>query len=134
MASGRKKKRNKDEILHYIKIALAVMLLVAGVILSVLSFRLGRLVFTDDAMTDSRSENIAYELTIKKGESSILVGLELKKAGVIRSAAAFFIQSKVYKCRIAPGTYTVYSKNSSKDIIKYLNQEYLKQAESSKSP
>ena len=125
MASGRKK-RDREEIRHYVKIACAVLLIVFGVGLAVLSFRLGQLVFTDDAMTDSRADTIAYEITIEKGESTILVGIELQRAGIIRSAAAFFVQSKVYECKIAPGTYTVYSKNSSKEIIKYLNQEYLR--------
>ena len=121
------KKRNKEDVLHYFKVALAVFALVFGVFLAVVSYRFGRLVFTDDAMTDTRSQMITYEITIRKGESTILVGWELQKAGVIRSAAAFFMQSKVYRCKIAPGTYTVYSKNSSKEIVKYLNQEYLKQ-------
>lgn len=123
--SGRK--RDREEILHFFKIALAVFLLVFGVFLAFVSYRFGRLVFTDDAMTDTRSEMITYDITIRPGESTIRVGWELREAGIIRSAAAFFVQSKVYKCKIPPGTYTVYSKNSSKEIIKYLNQEYLKQ-------
>ena len=120
-------KKDKEEIRHYLKIGLAVFLLVFGVVLAFFSYRIGQLVFTDDAMTDSRSEMITYEITIRPGESTIAVGMELKKAGVIRSSAAFFLQSKIYKCKIGPGKYTVYSKNSSKEIIKYLNQEYLKQ-------
>ncbi len=126
MAPTRKKK-DKEEIRHFLKIALAVFLLVFGVFLAFVSYRFGRLVFTDDPMTDSRSEMITYEITIRSGESTLEVGMELKKAGVIRSAAAFFAQSKIYRCKIAPGKYTVYSKNSSKEIIKFLNQEYLKQ-------
>lgn len=121
-----RKKRDREEILQNLKVVLAVLLIVAVVFSAVFSYRLGRLVFSDEPMTDSRTENITYDITITPGESTLRVGFELKRAGIIRSAAAFFLQSKVYECKIAPGKYTVYSKNSSKEIMKYLNREYLK--------
>ena len=55
-----------------------------------------------------------------------VVKAELEKNGIIESGLAFWVQSKLYDCRIETGTYTVNSRNSSKEIIKYLNQEYLK--------
>ncbi len=126
MASEAKKKKNREDLRHYIKIILAVFLLVLGAAMAVFSYRLGRLVFTDDAVADSSVDNITYEITITPGESTLAVGFELMREDVIPSASAFLIQSKIYKCKIAPGTYTVYSKMSSKEIIKYLNQEFLR--------
>ena len=123
---AQKKKKDKEDVLHVLKIILAVLLLVVGVLLAAASYYMGRQVFTDEPVSDSRTTAVTYDITIEQGESTLLVGWDLSRHGVIRSGIAFFIQSKVYDCKIAPGTYSVNSKSSSKEIIKYLNQEYLR--------
>ena len=137
MASGKKKgqkeKQKKEQIRHTVKIGLAVLMLVLGFLLAIFSYRLGAEVFSDQPVSDSRAQMVTYDITIRKGESTMTVGMELQRAGVIESGLAFFVQTKVYDCKIPPGTYTVYSKNSSKEIVKYLNQEYLKQQREAES-
>ena len=122
----KKKKIKKEDLLHNLKIAVAVIGLVALVLLTWWGYNFGHAVFSDEPLTVNKGTHITYELTVFHGESVLKIGRELKKAGVIDDALVFWAQSKVYQCRIEPGSYTVSSKNSSKDIAKYLNQEYVK--------
>ena len=115
---------NREDVLHGIKIIAAVVCIAAVFILSYFAFRLGQEVFSDEGLTVSRSDTVSYELTIEPGEAVLKVGFDLKRHHIIRSALAFQIQSKVFETYMDPGTYTVTSRQSSKDIIKYLNQQY----------
>ncbi len=118
--------KTKQDFFHVMKIVTGILLFAVVVLLSILGFRLGRQIFTDTPKTVYRTEHISYDLTVTKGESVLKVGRDLEEHGIIESGFAFFVQSKVYSCKIAPGTYTVSSRTSSKDILKYLNAEFLK--------
>jgi len=138
MAKEKKVKENKDrsektrDLFHYLKIVIAVLMVVFIAISSYFGFRLGRMIFTDDAKTTLRTDHISYELVVTKGESVLAIGRDLEEHGIIESGLAFFLQSKIYKCRIAPGTYTVNSRDSSKAIIKELNNAYVRQQQEKK--
>lgn len=120
------KNEKKEDLFHFLKIALAIVGLAAVILASYFGFHFGQAVFTDESMTNNRATNISYELVVEKGDKVLKIGRELEKNGIIESGLAFWVQSKLYDCRIETGTYTVNSRNSSKEIIKYLNQEYLK--------
>lgn len=126
MAKDRNSSEKKGDFLHYMRIVIAVLMLAFTGISCYAGVKFGRLVFTDDARTTLRTEHISYELTVTKGESVLAIGRDLEEHGIIESAAAFFVQSKVYKCKIAPGTYTVSSRDSSKAIVKQLNNAFIK--------
>lgn len=123
--AGRKKETNKEDLFHYLKIAAAVLFLVFLFLAGFFGFRLGQMIFSDEPLTSVKADHVSYELKVEKGENVLSIGMDLEKHGVIESGLAFYLQSKVYKCRIDPGTYTVNSKRSSKDILKDLNQAYL---------
>lgn len=123
--ADKKKENRKEDLFHYLKIAAAVFFLVFLFLAGIFGFRLGQMVFSDEPLTSTRDSHVSYELTVAKGENVLMIGRDLEKHGVIESGVVFYIQSKVYKCRIDPGTYTVNSKRSSKDILKDLNQAYL---------
>ncbi|GEM_PF-2811450 len=131
--AGRKKNANKEDLFHYLKIAAAVLFLVFLFLAGFFGFRLGQMVFSDEPLTTTRDTHVSYDLKVEKGENVLMIGIDLERHGVIESGLAFYIQSKVYKCRIEPGTYTVNSKRSSKDILKDLNQAYL-DAQREKTP
>lgn len=120
------KKEKTENFLHYLKIVTAVIGLVGLVVACWFGYHFGQAIFTDESMTNNRATNITYELTVTKGESVYTIGRELEKNGIIESGLAFLAQTKIYDCKIDPGTYTVSSRQSSKDIVKYLNQEYVK--------
>ncbi len=122
MAVGPEK---KEDLFHYLRIVIAILALVLVVLLSYFGYRLGRMVFSDEGLTNLRTENRSYTLVVEKGESVLTIGRELQKNNIIENGLAFFIQSKVYSCKVEPGIYNVTSRQSSKEIIKYLNQEYL---------
>ena len=124
MAKPERNTENGD-FFHYIRAGIAVLIVVLVVLSAYFFFRLGMLVFTNEPVTTLRTEVVTYELTVVPGERVLTIGMELEDHGIIKNAMAFWIQSRVYQCRIAPGTYTVTSKMSSKEIMKYLNQEYL---------
>ena len=126
-----KPERNMEgsDFFHYVRAFIAVLIVVLVILSAYFFFRLGQLVFTNEPVTTLRTEVVTYELTVQPGERVLTIGLELEDHGIIKNGMAFWIQSRVYQCRIAPGTYTVTSKMSSKEIIKYLNQEFLNQKE-----
>ena len=124
MSKRTQPKENKD-VFHYFRIALAVVMCVFIGISAYYGYRFGRLIFTDEAKTTLRTEHISYDLTVVKGESVLDIGKDLEDNGVIENAFVFWVQSKVYKCKIAPGTYEVSSRDSSKAILKALNAAYV---------
>ena len=124
-----KKKLERADAFHYVRIVIAVLLVVAAILLGYFGYRLGTMVFTDEPLTDSIAYNITYDLTVEEGDSALEVGEKLEKAHIIESALAFAIQTKLYDCTIGPGIYEVSSNKSSKDIARYLNTEYMKTLE-----
>ena len=127
---SRKRKRNTAaedrDFLHYLKIAIAVMVLLLIVLASYFGYHFGRQVFTDESLADKKGTVREYVLEVAAGESTLQVGIDLEKHGIIESALAYTVQTKIYQGKIAPGSYTVSSEKSSKEIVKYLNTEYEK--------
>ncbi|MBR4769188.1 MAG: endolytic transglycosylase MltG [Lachnospiraceae bacterium] len=126
METARRKK--KADLFHILKIVIMGLLIALFIVLIALSYRAGVLLFTNDGVTGPDEREVTYTLQVEKGDSVLKIGSVLKENGIISSAVVFFVQSKLYKCRIAPGTYTLSSRNSSKAILKYLEEEYLKKA------
>ena len=120
------KQQKENDVLHYLRIAIAILLVALVLLLLFFAFRLGRAVFSTQGMTQKKGEHRTYELEIKEGESVYAVGRELEKNGIIESSAAFYLQSRIFQAKIPVGTYTVSSADSSRTILKNLNQEWLK--------
>ncbi|MBO7365046.1 MAG: endolytic transglycosylase MltG [Lachnospiraceae bacterium] len=119
-------KKKKEDLTHFLKVLMMALFAVLVILACVSGYRLGRMVFTDKPRTNAAGSHITYVIRIERGESVFSIGMELERAGVIESGLAFLIQSKLYSCRIEAGTYTLSSANSSKEILKYLNSEYVK--------
>ncbi|MBO4412179.1 MAG: endolytic transglycosylase MltG [Lachnospiraceae bacterium] len=117
--------KQKKDLFHYLKILIVVLFFVLLAIVCYVSFRFGVLIFTNDGVTDSEHA-VTYTLRVEQGESVYQIGRDLETHGIIENRFVFMIQSKLYKCTIAPGTFTVNSGMSSKEILKYLNREYIK--------
>lgn len=116
---------NVKDVFHYLKLVVAVLALVFLVLASVFGYRFGAALFTEEGVLPE-GKGQAYTLTVEQGESTFQIGLDLERHGIIRSALVFFVQSKLFKCRIDAGSYEVRSDQSSKAILKYLNQQYEK--------
>ncbi len=125
------RKKQKKDLFHYLKIAAMVLFLVFLVVICILAFRFGKEIFTNDAVSDEEHA-VQYTLKVESGESVYQIGKDLETHGIIRSRLVFLVQSKLYRCKIAPGEFPVNSGMSSKAILKYLNDEYLKAKEASK--
>lgn len=123
-------KRKKNDLFHYLKLAVVILFSIFIVVVSILSYRFGVDVFTNEAVSDPDSA-VTYVLKVEQGEGAYQIGKNLETHGIIRSRLVFLVQSKLYKCKIAPGEFTVNSGMSSKAILKYLNDEYLKAKEAS---
>ncbi len=118
--------KRRGDLFHYLKIAVMILIAAMIVVLCILSYRAGVLIFTNDGRTAENEPAVRYTIEIAQGESVLSIGRELREAGIIESGVVFFIQSKLFKCKIAPGTYTLSSDKSSKAILKYLHSEYEK--------
>ena len=129
MAKQKLSEETKADFLHYMKIVIAILIIAFVLLACYFGYRFGRVVFTDEPMTNSSANEILYSLTVTKGESVLSIGNDLEKHGVIESGLVFFVQSKVYGCKIDPGTYEVSSRKSSKAILKQLYAEYQKARE-----
>jgi len=117
---------DRGDLFHWIRIVIGILLLTLIVLGTYFGFVLGREIFTDDSRTTVRTEHVTYTLVVRKGEGSLAVGRDLKEHGVIRNALAFAVQTKIYQTKIEAGEYTVTSRQSSKAIAKYLNDEFVK--------
>ena len=126
MAKNKSNAEKRGDFLHYMRIVIAVLMVVFTGLSCYVGFRFGRMIFTDEPKTTLRTEHVSYELNVVKGESVLSIGKDLEEHGIIESAVAFFVQTKVYKCKIAPGTYSVSSRDSSKAIVKALNSAFIK--------
>ena len=121
-------KRKKNDLFHYLKFAAMVLFFVFLVIICILGYRFGVDIFTNEGVTDE-AHAVQYTLKVEAGESVYNIGKDLETHGIIRSRLVFLVQSKLYKCKIPPGVFSVNSGMSSKAILKYLNDEYLKAKE-----
>ena len=113
----------KQDAFHYLKFAIMVLFIAVIALLAVLGYRFGRALFSDDSVS-APGEGVEYTLKVESRESVFTIGTDLREHGIIRSAAVFFIQSRLYGLKIDPGTYKVSSEQSSKAILRMLNQQY----------
>lgn len=120
-----KRREKRKDFFHYLKTVIAVLLVLLVLLLSFFGYRFGRALFTDSGV-DTAGNGREYVLNISEGESTYAVGSDLAQHGVIDSPLVFLVQSKLFKCKIDPGSYTVNSASSSKAILKYLNGQYEK--------
>ena len=115
--------KQKQDAFHYLKFAIMVLFIAVIALLAVLGYRFGRALFSDDSIS-APGEGVEYTLKVESRESVYTIGTDLREHGIISSAAVFFIQSRLYGMKIDPGTYKVSSEQSSKAILRYLNQQY----------
>ena len=133
MAKNAPVPKPKKDLFHYLKIVAVVLFFAFFAVACLLSYRFGVRLFTNDGLT-GEDNKVTYTLRVTQGESVLKIGGDLETHGVISSRLVFFVQSKLYKCRIAPGEYQVNSAMSSKAILKYLHDEYLKAREATAQP
>lgn len=79
------------------------------------AYRLGYRIFSNEAVDSA--PGISMNITVVEGQSAYAVGQTLQKKGIIEDGIAFWIQSMVYEADIYPGTYTVSTAMSSKEIL-----------------
>lgn len=106
--------------------ALVFFLLYEGV---TRGYSLGHEIFAPTAVASAPGSD--QEVVIKKGESLTKVAARLEKDGLIQNKLIFVIQSKFYDYDIYPGTYTLNTAMTSKDMLKLIDEKGTeKQAES----
>ena len=118
-----KKAKQKQDAFHYLKFAIMVLFIAMTVLLAVFGYRFGQDLFSDEAVSEE-GKGVAYTLQIEPRESVLNIGKDLREHGIIKSGLVFFVQSKLYGLKIDPGTYTVSSEQSSKAILRMLNQQH----------
>jgi cell division protein YceG involved in septum cleavage len=119
----KEKVKQKQDAFHYLKFTIMVLFIAMIVLLTVFGYRFGQDLFSDESVSEP-GKGVDYTLKIEPRESVFTIGTELREHGIIKSAAVFFIQSRLYGLKIDPGTYVVSSEQSSKAILRYLNQQY----------
>ena len=114
----------REDMFHYVKICAAIIVLVAVMVACYVGYYFGRELFSTSGVSSTRAAYTEYTIHIVKGERTLTVGKELKKAGIIRNPFVFLVQTKLFKCTIEPGDYLVNSRQSSQEIAKQLNSKY----------
>lgn len=62
------------------------------------------------------------EFTIRNGESLSEVAEELEKSGLINNKLIFIIQAKFFDYEVYPGTYTLNTSMTSRDMMKAIDE------------
>ncbi|MBQ6541408.1 MAG: endolytic transglycosylase MltG [Lachnospiraceae bacterium] len=122
-AQKQERPKQKQDAFHYLKFAIMVLFIAMVALLAVFGYRFGEALFSDEAVSEP-GQGVEYTLQVEPRESVLTIGTDLREHGIIRSAAVFFIQSRLYSLKIDPGTYKVSSDQSSKAILRMLNQKY----------
>ena len=122
-AQKQERPKQKQDSFHYLKFAIMVLFIAMVALLAVFGYRFGEALFSDEAVSEP-GQGVEYTLQVEPRESVLTIGTDLREHGIIRSAAVFFIQSRLYSLKIDPGTYKVSSDQSSKAILRMLNQKY----------
>lgn len=95
-------------------------------------YSLGHEVFSPTAVAEAPGTD--KEFTIRNGESLSEVAEELEKSGLINNKLIFIIQAKFFDYEVYPGTYTLNTSMTSRDMMKAIDEsgiERKKAAESS---
>lgn len=118
-AAGKKKRGYRRMTTGVIGIAIQVAVTCLIVVVFYIgmsrAYRLGYHIFSNEAVDSA--PGITMNITIVEGQSAYTVGQTLQKKGLIEDGIAFWIQSMVYDADIYPGTYTVSTAMSSKEIL-----------------
>lgn len=100
--------------------ALVFFLLYEGV---TRGYSLGHEIFAPTAVAEAPGSD--RMIVIEEGESLTKVAARLEKDGLIQDKLIFVIQSKFYDYDIYPGTYTLNTSMTSRDMLKLIDEKGL---------
>lgn len=83
-------------------------------------YSIGHEIFAPTAVAEAPGKDM--EITVKEGESVSAVAGELEKSGLIKNKLIFLIQAKFYDYEVYPGTYTLNTSMTSKDMLKLIDE------------
>ncbi|MDO4326098.1 MAG: aminodeoxychorismate lyase [bacterium] len=96
---------------------LVVMLLYAG---AVRGYRFGYEIFNSTAV--SEAPGVEKQITIPEKPAMTSVAKILKDKGLIQDEMVFMVQYWLFDCEPVPGTYTLNTSMTGREIIQYLNK------------
>ena len=99
----------------FVKAAVTAAVVSLILLACVKGYFFGRAVFDEKRGTDENP--LSYTIVIEEGESVLRAADELKDAGLIESKWVFAVQKIFYGSRLLPGTYTLDSNMTGKDIL-----------------
>ena len=103
---------------HIIEMTLAVMLLYIGI---TQGYSFGHAIFSGEGVENAPGRD--YTFVIEEGDSVSKVADGLKELGLIEDTLVFRIQQVIYKYNIYPGTYTLNTSMSSREMLILFNAE-----------
>lgn len=98
--------------------ALVILLLFEG---ATRGFAFGHEVFAAEPMAEEPGSDKA--VIVEEGESDMDVARMLKSQGLIRNEFAFWIQARFYDYDFYPGTYTLNTSMTTKEMMQILSEE-----------
>ena len=107
------------------RVIAAALLVLLAYTLVMAAFRFGFTVFCADSVDPPPGRDV--EVTVERGETIDEFAAALYKEGVIPNEYAFRIQARLYDIGFYPGTYTLNTSMSVREIVKTINmteQEY----------
>ncbi|MFR1831710.1 MAG: endolytic transglycosylase MltG [Lachnospiraceae bacterium] len=96
--------------------AIAILLLYEG---ATKGYEFGHEIFYASSMEGAPGRDM--EITLEPGASVSSVGKRLEKQGLINNQYSFIIQAMVYEYEIQPGTYTLNTSMTSREILDMLS-------------
>ncbi len=96
--------------------AVAILLLYEG---ATKGYEFGHEIFYASSMEEVPGRDM--EITLEPGASVSAVGKRLEKQGLINNQYSFIIQAMVYEYEIQPGTYTLNTSMTSREILDMLS-------------
>ncbi len=96
--------------------AVAILLIYEG---ATKGYEFGHEIFYASSMEEAPGRNV--EMTLESGASVASVGKKLEKDGLIHNRYSFIIQAMVYEYEIQPGTYTLNTSMTSREILEELS-------------
>lgn len=99
-------------------LALLVLLLFEGV---TRGFDFGHEVFAAEPMAEAPGED--KQVVIMGGDSSMEIASSLRDLGLIRNPYAFWAQAMFYDYDLYPGTYTLNTSMTTKEMMQMMNEE-----------
>lgn len=83
-------------------------------------YSIGHEIFSPTAVSGAPGKDM--EITVKEGESVSAVAGELEKSGLIKDKLIFVIQAVFYDYEVYPGTYTLNTSMTSKEMLKLIDE------------